>query len=355
MINVVESGNKYSFFNEVNVLKALPVANYQLFWDMRGNCHLMKAPPFTMPAKIYDFDKDFRETVLKSFNHHNTSTGVLLEGYKGQGKSVTAKLIANESKLPVIMINNKIPNEVDFVNFLAGIQQEYVLFVDEFEKLFGTNYSTHESDRDPVHHQDVFLPLMDGAVSATHKRLYLFTTNTSINDKFLNRPSRIRFYKTYQFMDRDLFDTMVDDLLNDKKFKDDLVATLPLQDATVDLVISIIKEINLLGIPYSHFKNIYNHRSSTDSFDLFYKDENEQWKAIGKTRIPDKFIRGMRYIGIFSIEELLNVEEDECVFTSYSISPEMPKALIKQAQKSDDGIMFTYKVKREYRYHPHAL
>ncbi len=61
--------------------------------------------------------------------------GVLLNGVKGTGKSVTAKLICNELKnfLPIIIVDKAYEG---LPQFISKIQQEVIIFIDEFEKVF---------------------------------------------------------------------------------------------------------------------------------------------------------------------------------------------------------------------------
>jgi len=236
------------------------------------------ATPLSLPAKIYDFEQDFRKQVLTTLKtpNGNMNIGVLLEGYKGQGKSVIAKQLAIESGLPVVLINSQIPKTISFAEVLNQIKQDYVLFIDEFEKLFPE--TDHQDNK--FHTQDSFLTFLDGTFGLNHKRLVIFTTNKEIGDKFINRPSRIRYYKRFNYMRKQQFDAIVKDKLKNKKHKKDLEDNLDIASCTVDILTTILEEMNIHNKPYSYFKDYFNHKERTITYAKYRKEEDGTWKWI---------------------------------------------------------------------------
>jgi len=83
MMNIIEQAGEFLFFNEVTVMKKLPVRNYELNWNKLG-CFLRSSPDFTLPTDLFEVDTDFRDQVKKSVEHLSGNLGVLLGGYKGQ-------------------------------------------------------------------------------------------------------------------------------------------------------------------------------------------------------------------------------------------------------------------------------
>lgn len=236
------------------------------------------AAPLSLPAKIYDFEQDFRNQILSTLRNPNgnMNVGVLLEGYKGQGKSVIAKQLAIESGLPVVLINSQIPKTINFQAFLNDIKQDYVLLIDEFEKLFP------ESDyaENKMHTQDSFLSLLDGTHGLQHKRLVIFTTNKEVGDKFINRPSRIRYYKKYNYMPKAQFDAVVADKLKYKKYRKDLEDCLDIPSCTIDILTTIIEEINIHNKPYSEFKDFFNHKERIITYSKYRREADGTWKFV---------------------------------------------------------------------------
>lgn len=327
-MKVLKTDGRFRIFNKIEINDELAVGNYRFNYDAFGVPYLEELSEFAFPAKLYDIDKKFRETVIKSYHHSKNGIGVLLEGYKGQGKTVTAKLLCQEVKLPVILMDKPIPKNVDFVGFLSRIEQDFVLFVDEFEKNFEKWGSLDEegSGGNSMHKQDSFLSFMDGATTTNYKKLFVFTTNESVNDKLVNRPSRIMWHKKYQFMPKEFFDMVVTDKLVNKEWKDDLELNLPLSEATVDLLLTIIDQVNLFDVPYSSFKNIFNHTVRNIKYKVFLKVK-DKWQYMTDMALTSMPTREERYIGNLGVTTIDSINEDEVVFTSHYKCNNFPKKL----------------------------
>jgi hypothetical protein len=266
---------------------------YSFNSDFDGNMWLNPAPSLDLPAKVYDFEQDFRNQILTTLRHKgsNMNIGVLLEGYKGQGKSVIAKQLAIESGLPIVLINSKIALTANFNHFLSCIKQDYVLLIDEFEKLF--HNEDNNSDKDKDHHgQNSFLSLFDGVNGLHNKRLVILTSNKEIGDKFINRPSRIRYYKKFNFMNKKIFNAILKDKLKKKKYAKDLEDHLDIPTCTIDILTTIIDEINIQDKPYSVFMNFFNRieKEITYQVDRFDTDK-QKW-------VEDEDVRTKKELGI---------------------------------------------------------
>ena len=326
-MKIVKSSGKYKFYNKIDIIDKLEVKNYILKYDMFG-VFLEETSDFVLPEKLYDVESDFRSLVLASSIKSKRNTGILLEGYKGQGKTITAKLLSIESKLPVIVIESSIPISIDFVSFLNEIEQEYVLFIDEFEKIFTSENKFYNGNGDEVlgnskvyHTQQTFLTFMDGVLSNEFKKLFIFTTNNEIDDSFINRPSRIKWHKSYQFMEIELYNMIIEDKLNNKSFKEDLIRNLPIQECTVDLLTVIIEQVNTLKIPYSKFKKFFNHKSRSIRYNLeFIIDDgkNNKFESIEEIEISSHPITTTNYIKDLNIAKIYDINNEMCLFKSHS-------------------------------------
>ena len=142
-----------------------------------------------LPNTVYQTKKDklFIKRVLKSFNEGDrNTTGVLLTGDKGTGKSVTAKMLAKEANLPIIVINPELEER-----YLEGFFKEFdtpvcILF-DEADKNFRTQK---------------MLTFLDG-MHKTAKKLVIMTANNEdeLSSFIKNRCSRIRYYRHYSMQE----------------------------------------------------------------------------------------------------------------------------------------------------------
>lgn len=325
-MQIVKNLNCYSFFNEVQILSELEVKNYRIDFSEFSGLFLVDEDNFTLPEKIYDVDKEFRELVLKSFNMNTRNTGVLLDGEKGFGKSVMAKQLAIQANLPVIMITKSIPVKYDFLAFLNNIKQEFVLFIDEFEKIFPNGNSHLDDDDDNKKNspsQHVFLSYLDGSTSNEFKKLVLLTTNTPIDDKFINRPSRIKFYKEYVSMSEDMYDMIIENKLINKEYKNDLLENLPLIECSPDLLTSIIDEINKLEMPYSKFKEYFNHKQQQYRYNIYKQVEKDgivTYEYFYTSVNSSPITKNTKYINNFYDMVIQSYSKDgsEIIFSGYS-------------------------------------
>lgn len=256
-----------------HLLEAGGVYRVTVFMDELA---LEKIEGLQLPKKVYDFDQPFRAQVLKTLRtvDANNNIGVLLEGYKGMGKSVTAKLLAIESGLPIIVVENPITKDQNLSKFFNSIRQDHVLFIDEFEKLF----EEKDDKESPFHSQQSFLTFMDGVTNTKNKRLAIFTTNKEIDDKFHDRPSRIRYHRKYNFMPDEVWKAILVDRLLNKTFEEDLIENLDIKKCTIDILMSIIDEINIHQKPYSAFKEFFNYRDKEYIYNKYILEESGDWK-----------------------------------------------------------------------------
>ncbi len=283
---------------------------YKLGFNAMGG-YLTPQSPLEMPSKIYDFEQEFREQVLRTLRSEDgdMNIGVLLSGYKGQGKSIIAKQLAIESGLPIILITNAINKKDDFVSYLENIKQDHVIFVDEFEKLFKEKYDVD----DQYHTQESFLSFLSGTTTLKNKRLVIFTSNKELDDKFHNRTGRIRYHKEYNFMSKEVFNAILDDKLIYPEHRQDLLENLDPSSCTVDILTTLIQEINIQNKPYSSFKSFFNFKERKISYTK-WKKEDDGWKYVEDIKLKRALGMNSEDVnnlvpGCYSAEVLENDEE----------------------------------------------
>lgn len=268
-MKILKQNGQYSIISNFTIIDKLDNLYYELDWDTFGNVFLRETNKLVLPNKIYDFFKKNRGFILKSYHHSDKNLGVLLSGEKGTGKTIDAKLILQELDLPKILITKSIPKNVNFQSFLNTIEQNFILFVDEFEKLF-LNYSGNDNQ---FHEQESMLQLLDG-LNNEYKKLFIFIANTEVNTYLINRPSRIKYYIDYEGISEENAKIIINDLLLDKSFGENLLENLDLSSLTMDILISIIQEINIQNVPYTEFKDIFNYSMTPQEYLVFEKKEN---------------------------------------------------------------------------------
>lgn len=313
-MHILKEKNRYYFYNALTIEKQLESKEYLFNFDENGNCWLEDIEDFKTPSKVYDISTSLREQIKLSYKTNNKNLGVLLTGNKGMGKSLTAKLICKEMGVPVIVINKQIPQSVNFVKFFNDIKQDFVLFVDEFEKLFKEKGDSEDKETS-YHRQEIFLSFMDGVLTNEHKILFLLTTNDTVNEFFINRPSRIKFLVEYSELPEELFNLITNDKLKNKELRSDLEDNVSLINLNIDLLISIIDDINLFNKPFSEFKDIYNYK--------FEQYKYEVSRVVNGVDVYDTFYNASRrikpsdtYIGNHQVKNIIKFTKDEIIFTS---------------------------------------
>ena len=179
------SGNTFRVApNEsVDIRNELPVGNYIIKEDISKNLFLEMIDGFELPKKLYGNTTRHAARILNTYNDRPTSTGVMLSGEKGSGKTLLSKTISIEAaKLgyPTIVINEPWCDD-RFSRLMQDIVQPCVVLFDEFEKVYDQK------------EQEMILTLFDGVFPT--KKLFILTCNDKyrVNDHMRNRPGRI-FY-----------------------------------------------------------------------------------------------------------------------------------------------------------------
>lgn len=273
----VSSGDEFRMRSVSQNLAALPRAVYKVQEDRFGFYMTRVSDEFTLPDKVYGMERPFIDRVKKSWANTKGNMGILLNGTRGTGKTVTAEILANELELPVIIINQQFEGQItDFINEL---QDDCVIFFDEYDKIFQKYSST-------------LLTVMDGVLRTDIRIMFLLTTNDDhLNDNMYQRPSRIRYIKTFGNMDPDIVMEIVDDLLIHKHLVDETVKFISeLSIITMDLVKSIIQEVNIHNESPYVFGDIFNITSNEKMYKLVHIKEDKTEEVIFQHATIDDYM-----------------------------------------------------------------
>ncbi len=250
-----------------NIINNVPPAIYQPRKSLMG-WYLEKIyDKFVFPYKIYGTHSHILDRINRTWHYTEGNLGILLNGLKGTGKSITLQLIANklvENNIPVIIINHPI----DFLNnIVQALEQDCVLIFDEFEK-------THDDEQ-----QQAILSILDGMTKNKYKRMYLFSTNQpNINENLVDRPSRIRYCYTFGNLSKEVIFELIDDILDPElsHYKTDLCSyILSRKVISIDAAKTAIQEVNIHRESPKLFEKVLNlKRKEFSGYDIIILDEN---------------------------------------------------------------------------------
>lgn len=232
--------------------------------DMQGYFLETFQTKYEFPYKIYGLEDKFIDRVIKTYENSKGNMGILLNGVKGTGKSVTAERLSNQVAEKFDMATLLITNNIAGLNkFIASITQDLIIFVDEYEKIFIDEHG-NPSERD-------ILSIMDGALKSDYRRLFIFTTNSKrIGENLLERPGRLRYIKEFSDLKREVIEEILDDVLERKEFRADCLKFMSkLNTITIDIVKAIINEVNLHGESPFEFADIFNVQLNRQKFNIY--------------------------------------------------------------------------------------
>lgn len=224
-----------------NVQPFLSKGNYLVKVDNFGSYYLDIIPDFDITHKVYGGIDNTCTRILNTFLDRHISTGALLIGEKGSGKSLLAKLISNEARvlhnIPTLIINTPYVGDKfnDFIRSIALSQPIIVLF-DEFEKVY---------ERDD---QRKLLTLLDGVFPSSI--LFVLTCNDSyrLDSHLINRPGRLFYRLEFNGISESFINDYCKDNLKDiSKISGILKICSCFPVFSIDMLKALVEEMNRYG------------------------------------------------------------------------------------------------------------
>ena len=214
----------------------LPAGNYTVKFDqMTNQFYLEQIDSFEIKGKIYGDTLKNTDRILRTFKDRSASTGVMLAGEKGSGKSLLAKNIsftAMTEGIPTIVINAPWKGD-GFNKFLQMIEQPTIILFDEFEKVY---------DREDQEH---ILTLLDGVFPS--KKLFVLTCNDKyrVDTHMRNRPGRIFYMIDFKGLDANFIREYCEDNLQAKQHIDQIVSIAGTFDQfNFDMLKALVEDMN---------------------------------------------------------------------------------------------------------------
>jgi hypothetical protein len=219
----------------------LPAGTYLLNHNPVDGFYFSEVEDFKLPAKTYGKEINRHNRIIETFLSRPASTGVILAGEKGAGKTLLTKRVSIElgakHGIPTIIVNAPYKGD-EFNQFIQSISQPALIVLDEFEKVYdGAS-------------QNALLTVLDGTMQS--KKLFIVAINEvhKMNQYMLNRPGRFFYVFNYAGVQDDAIREFLEDNLNDKSRIESVVSYAQLfRNFTFDMLSAIVEEMNRYDEP----------------------------------------------------------------------------------------------------------
>ena len=283
MTHFLKSGNTYRVASNeaLDVRSVLPAGNYTIQKNpMSGELYLEHIGDFTAPKKIYGDCLKNTDRIINTFVDRPATTGVMLTGEKGSGKTLLSKNVCIElakQGVPTIVINAPFHGDT-FNSFIQSIEQPCVLMFDEFEKVY---------DREE---QEQILTLLDGVFPT--KKLFMLTCNDKwrVDSHMRNRPGRIYYMLDFKGLDTTFIREYCEDNLKNTQHIDKICSISSLfGEFNFDMLKALVEEMNRYNETPSDALAMLNAKPEFDSGTKYDVKLIYQGKEVGDTLSPRVF------------------------------------------------------------------
>jgi hypothetical protein len=284
MSKYVRNGSTLRVIGDLDLViePRLSGGTYSVAYDPdRNEYYLQQVEDMTVPKVLYGDTRSHAQRVINTFNDRNGTTGMLLAGEKGCGKTLLGKLISQELReledMPTILINAPFHGD-QFNTFIQSIDQPAILFFDEFEKVYGGKFNENQAH---------LLTLLDGTFET--KKLFILTTNDTyaVNDHMKNRPSRLFYMLDYNGVTENFIREYCNDNLKDQDQTESLVKLgCFFREFNFDMLQCLVEEMNRFDEPANRaleFMNIKMERHDPKYYevDLKVKGKTPEFCSLG--------------------------------------------------------------------------
>ena len=352
MTYFLKSGNTYRVSKKeaLDLREKLPAGNYVIKKnEMTGELYLEAIDKFEIKGKVYGDTVKRADRILYAFNDRPATTGVMLTGEKGSGKTLLAKMLSvkgYDQEIPTIVINQPWCGEA-FNAFIQSIEQPVIVVFDEYEKV----YDEQE--------QEMMLTLLDGVYPT--KKLFVLTCNDKwrVNQHMRNRPGRIFYSLEYKGLDADFIREYCMDNLKAKEHIDRIVGIAGTFDQfNFDMLKALVEEINRFNETPQEAMTMLNTKPEYGSESRFKIKLMVNGEEIKENNFEDKEWQGNplnKSVGV-SYKAFFDQQEDEWDWETIRFTPADLKKIDANGTKyvftNDRGesLILTKVKEQSYRY-----
>ena len=205
-LNNLETQIRINRVNNENLIDYFPPMIYSIGQDDDGLYLAKRRQQFNEPEKIYGRNNRDKSAIIHEFDRRKgQSSGVLLTGEKGSGKTLLAESVANHyvnKGYPVLIVDESRP--AGMIKMVVQIMDPCVVIFDEFSKNFPIQSNTAPDQ------QDLLSLFSDSSLKHT---LFLVVDNDigEVSTYLIHRPGRMMFAMNYDYIDKATVRELLDD------------------------------------------------------------------------------------------------------------------------------------------------
>lgn len=304
MTYFLRNGSTFRPSDEANLdlHKALPAGNYIIKEDQFGNMFFETVDSFEFKSKRYGDNIKNADRIMSTFLMRDASTGVMLTGEKGSGKSLLAKTISIEAAkqgIPTLIINAPWCGD-KFNKFIQDIEQPCIVLFDEFEKVYDTD------------EQEKMLTLLDGVFPS--KKLFILTCNDKwrVDTHMRNRPGRIFYMIDFKGLTQEfIMEYCEDNLVNKLHIPKICNITSLFAQFNFDMLKALIEEMNRYDETPEEALSMLNVKPEFDEGNKFSMELKIEGVSIDEKKMEDREWKGNPLQQAVRVEYMVNHKDDD--------------------------------------------